>query len=204
MSFEDRTLAARSTGRESPFALDEVFFSRTDSRGVIQAGNAVFSRVAKYAMEDLLGAPHKVIRHPDMPRAVFQLLWETIKAGGTVGAYVKNRACDGSYYWVFAVVTPCEGGYLSARIKPTSPLLKTVEQEYALLLQAERDEGLDPNDSTALLLARLQGLGFATYNDFAGHALAEELMARDAGLKRSADSRLAERRAMHAAAGDLV
>ncbi|WP_027258095.1 PAS domain-containing protein [Leisingera aquimarina] len=204
MSFEDRTLAARSTGRESPFALDEVFFSRTDSRGVIQAGNAVFSRVAKYAMEDLLGAPHKVIRHPDMPRAVFQLLWETIKDGGTVGAYVKNRACDGSYYWVFAVVTPCEGGYLSARIKPTSPLLKTVEQEYALLLQAERDEGLDPNDSTALLLARLQGLGFATYNDFAGHALAEELMARDAGLKRSADSRLAERRAMHAAAGDLV
>ncbi|WP_291730841.1 PAS domain-containing protein [Leisingera sp. F5] len=204
MSFEDRTLAARSTGRESPFALDEVFFSRTDSRGVIQAGNAVFSRVAKYAMEDLLGAPHKVIRHPDMPRAVFQLLWDTIKDGGTVGAYVKNRASDGSYYWVFAVVTPCEGGYLSARIKPTSPLLKTVEEEYALLRQAERDEGLDPEGSAALLLARLQGLGFATYNDFAGHALAEELMARDAGLKRPADARLAERREMHAAAGDLV
>ncbi|QAX28933.1 PAS domain-containing protein [Leisingera sp. NJS204] len=204
MSFEDRTLTAPSRGREAPFALDEVFFSRTDSRGVIQAGNAVFSRVAKYAMEDLLGAPHKVIRHPDMPRAVFQLLWDTIKGGGTVGAYVKNRASDGSYYWVFAVVTPCDGGYLSARIKPTSPLRKTVEQEYALLRQAERDEGLDPEASAALLLTRLQGLGFATYNDFAGHALAEELMARDAGMKRPADARLAERRAMHSAAGDLV
>ncbi|MBY6057747.1 PAS domain-containing protein [Leisingera daeponensis] len=204
MSFEDRALAAQSSGRESAFALDEVFFSRTDPRGVIQAGNAVFSRVAKYRMEELLGAPHKVIRHPDMPRAVFQLLWDTIKGGGTVGAYVKNRARDGSYYWVFAVVTPCEGGYLSARIKPTSPLLKTVQQEYARLHQAEQAEALSPQDSADLLLARLKELGYATYDDFAGHALAEELLARDAGLNRPACARLAERRAMHGTAGTLV
>ncbi|UWQ78169.1 PAS domain-containing protein [Leisingera sp. S132] len=203
MSFEDRALAAQSTGRESAFALDEVFFSRTDPRGVIQAGNAVFSRVAKYPLEDLLGAPHKVIRHPDMPRAVFQLLWDTIKAGETVGAYVKNRAKDGSYYWVFAVVTPCDGGYLSARIKPTSPLLKTVQQEYSSLRKAEQQDGLSPEDSAARLLARLKELGFAAYSDFAGHALAEELLARDAGLKRPPCARLAERRAMHATAGQL-
>lgn len=204
MSFEDRTLAAQSSGRESPFALDEVFFSRTDPRGVILAGNTVFSRVAKYPLEDLLGAPHKIIRHPDMPRAVFQLLWDTIKGGGTVGAYVKNRARDGSYYWVFAVVTPCDGGYLSARIKPTSPLLKTVEQEYTRLRQVEQAEELSPQDSAARLLARLRELGFATYNDFAGHALAEELLARDTGLSRPPCARLAERRAMHATAGQLV
>ncbi|MEW2911220.1 PAS domain-containing protein [Leisingera sp. JC11] len=204
MSFEDRALAAQTTGRESPFALDEVFFSRTDPRGVIQAGNAVFSRVAKYPLEQLLGAPHKIIRHPDMPRAVFQLLWDTIKAGDTVGAYVKNRASDGSYYWVFAVVTPCDGGYLSARIKPTSPLLKTVEQEYARLRQAEQAEELSPQDSAARLLARLKELGFAAYSDFSGHALAEELLARDAGLNRPPCARLAERRAMHSTAGTLV
>ncbi|WP_264210497.1 PAS domain-containing protein [Leisingera thetidis] len=204
MSFEDRTLTAASRSREAHFALDEVFFSRTDSRGVIQAGNAVFSRVAKYPLADLLGAPHKVIRHPDMPRGVFQLFWDTITEGGTVGAYVKNRASDGSYYWVYAVVTPCEGGYLSARIKPTSPLFKTAAQEYAVLHKAEQTEGLSPEDSAARLLARLRELGFATYQDFAGHALAEELLARDAGLKRAPDTRLAERRAMHSTAGDLV
>jgi len=204
VSFEDRTLTAQTRGKEASFALDEVFFSRTDDRGVIRAGNAVFSRVAKYPLEELLGAPHKVIRHPDMPRAVFQLLWDTIKGGGTVGAYVKNRASDGSYYWVFAIVTPCEGGYLSARIKPTSPLLRTVEQEYTRLRQAEHAEGLSPEDSAARLLDRLRELGFATYSDFAGHALAEELLARDAGLQRPADARLAERRTMFSTAEQLV
>ncbi|MEX0305211.1 MAG: PAS domain-containing protein, partial [Leisingera sp.] len=204
MSFEDRTLTAPSRSKEAAFALDEVFFSRTDGRGVIQAGNAVFSRVAKYQMADLLGAPHKLIRHPDMPRGVFQLLWDTIKSGATVGAYVKNKASDGSYYWVFAVVTPCEGGYLSARIKPTSPLLKTIEGEYARLRQAEHTEELSPEDSAARLLARVQELGFATYSDFAGHALAEELLARDAGLNLPADHRIAERREMHATAEQLV
>ncbi|KIC12220.1 chemotaxis protein [Leisingera sp. ANG-M1] len=204
MSFEDRTLAVQSRGREAPFALDEVFFSRTDNRGVIQAGNAVFCRVAKFQMAELLGAPHKVIRHPDMPRGVFQLFWDSLKQGESVGAYVKNKASDGSYYWVFAVVTPCDGGYLSARIKPTSPLLKTIEAEYTALRQAEQAGDLDPADSAARLLARLQELGFASYGDFAGHALAEELVARDAGLNRAADDRLAERRTMHSTAGDLV
>lgn len=204
MSFEDRTLAPQTRGREAAFALDEVFFSRTDARGVVLAGNTVFSRVSKYQLEEMLGAPHKLIRHPDMPRAVFQLLWDTIKDGGTVGAYVKNKASDGSYYWVFAVVTPCEGGYLSARIKPSSPLLKTMQQEYARLRQAEQTEGLEPKASVALLLSRLQEMGYATYNDFAGHALAEELLARDAGLNRPADERIAERRAMFATADRLV
>ncbi|WP_052248990.1 PAS domain-containing protein [Leisingera sp. ANG-Vp] len=204
MSFEDRTLALNSGGREAPFALDEVFFSRTDGRGVIQAGNAVFSRVAKYQMAELLGAPHKLIRHPDMPRGVFQLFWDTLQRGETIGAYVKNKASDGSYYWVFAVATPCDGGYLSARIKPVSPLLKTIEGEYARLRQAENAEEVSPEESAGLLLARLQELGFATYNDFAGHALAEELLARDAGLKLPADARIAERRVMHSTAGKLV
>lgn len=204
MSFEDRTLAPQARGREAAFALDEVFFSRTDSRGVILAGNTVFSRVSKFPLQEMLGAPHKLVRHPDMPRAVFQLMWDTIRNGDTVGAYVKNKASDGSYYWVFAVITPCEGGYLSARIKPSSPLLKTMQQEYACLRQAELNEGLEPKQSVDRLLARLREMGYATYSDFAGHALAEELVARDAGLHRPADERIVERRAMFATAERLV
>ena len=138
MTIQDRRQEFRPTSGEAPFNLDEVFFSRTDARGVIESGNYVFRRVAHYEWDRLLGAPHKIIRHPDMPRAVFWLLWDTIKQGRPIGAYVKNRAEDGLYYWVFAVVMPNGDGYLSARIKPTSPLFRTIEKEYAALREVER------------------------------------------------------------------
>ncbi len=204
MSFLDRELRSRPSTGEAPFGLEEVFFSRTDSRGVIQAGNQVFSRVAGFTMEEMVGAPHKIVRHPDMPRGVFQILWDQISAGNTVGAYVKNRAKDGPYYWVFAVVSPCEDGYLSARIKPTSALHTVVEAEYANLLLAETEQELTPQESAEILLARLNELGFADYEAFCGHALNEELKARDLGLGRPVDPRLTSFNEMLEAAGKLV
>ncbi len=176
---------------EAPFGLDEIFFSRTDDRGVILSGNSVFQRVADYGWDKLIGAPHKLIRHPDMPKAVFWLLWHTIKQGKPIGAYVKNRAADGLFYWVFAIVTPTPGGYLSVRIKPTSAVFRLVEQEYAGLLKAETERKLDPADSAALLLDRLKDLGFADYDAFLAHAISAEMAARDAALKRRADARFA-------------
>ena len=109
-SFVERRREARPSSGEAPFHLNEVFFSRTDSRGVIQSGNYVFHRVANYEWPDMLGAPHKLIRHPDSPKGLFWLFWDTLKRGETIGAYVKNRARDGLYYWVFAVAMPCAGG----------------------------------------------------------------------------------------------
>ncbi|MEL7149664.1 MAG: PAS domain-containing protein [Pseudomonadota bacterium] len=179
---DERRLEPRPATGEAPFDLGEVFFSRTDARGVIQAGNYVFRRVAHYTWEQLIGAPHKMIRHPDMPKAVFWLLWNTIQKGLPVGAYVKNRAEDGLHYWVFACVVPCEGGYLSARIKPSSGLLATVKAEYAELLKLEQEEGLTPEQSAQVLLGRIRDLGFEDYQRFEGHALSEELLARDRGL----------------------
>jgi aerotaxis receptor len=176
---------------EAPFALHEIFFSRTDERGVILSGNDVFQRVAAYDWERLLGAPHRLIRHPDMPKAVFWLLWDTIKQGKPIGAYVKNKAADGLHYWVFAIVTPVEGGYLSVRIKPSSPLFGVVEKEYAALLKLETERKLAPADSAALLLARLKELGFADYDAFLAHVIAAEMEARDRGLGRRPDSRFA-------------
>jgi len=107
-----------------------------------------------------------------MPRAVFWLLWETIKAGNPVGAFVKNLAADGRYYWVYAVVTPIDGGYLSVRLKPTSPLLAVVEKEYKALRTRELAENLEPAESAALLLDRLKEMGFRNYDQFMAHALA--------------------------------
>ena len=96
---------------ESRFEFNELFFSRTDESGIIKFGNSVFQRVSVYEWDELLNKPHKIIRNPDTPRAVFRLLWDSIKSGSPIGAYVKNRAKDGRYYWVFAIVTPVEGGY---------------------------------------------------------------------------------------------
>ncbi|WIY24570.1 PAS domain-containing protein [Parasedimentitalea psychrophila] len=204
MSYHDRRQEFRPATGEAPFGLDEVFFSRTDSRGIIQAYNHVFQRVANYEAEDLLGKPHKIIRHPDMPRGVFYLFWDALKSGQTIGAYVKNKAADGLYYWVFAVVVPCEDGFLSARIKPSSPLFDTIIAEYTTLLEAEQHEGLCPEDSAVQLLGRLQDLGFEDYVSFATHALAEELNARDSGLGAAADPKIKEFRNMLKNARDLV
>lgn len=192
MSFVDRRVETRPTSGEAPFGLDEVFFSRTDSRGVIQAGNYVFRRVGAYPWEELIGAPHKVIRHPDMPRGVFSLFWDTIQQGECIGAYVKNKAKDGLYYWVFAVVVPCQEGYLSARIKPSSALFDEVRGLYAQMLKLEKDEGHSPEDSARYLLDWLNGQGYENYHQFAAHALSQELVARDQGLGNQPHARIQE------------
>lgn len=204
MSFVDRNVRIRPSRGEAPFSLEEVFFSRTDDRGIIKAGNAVFNRVAHYDWDELRGAPHKMIRHPDMPKGVFWLLWDTLKSGKSIGTYVKNQSKDGLYYWVFAVVTPCEGGYLSARIKPTSPMLATIETVYADLRKAEANENLSPEDSAVRLLAKLADLGFDEYEKFATHALSEELMARDIGLGHAPDPKIKKFRSMLKNAEELT
>ncbi len=172
---------------EVPFPLDDTFFSRTNEKGHILFGNSVFQRISHYSWAELSLRPHNIIRHPDMPRAVFWLLWETIGRGEPVGAYVKNMAKDGRYYWVFAIVTPIEGGYLSVRIKPTSALLPVVEREYAALLTVEKARRLKPAESAKILLARLSELGFRGYAPFMAAALSQEIKSRDEKLGRPLD-----------------
>ena len=149
---------------EIPFPIDDIFFSRTNEKGHILFGNTVFQRISMYSWDELHRKPHSIIRHPDMPRAVFWLLWDTIEKGEPVGAYVKNMAKDGRYYWVFAIVTPIEGGYLSVRIKPTGPFLPLIAQEYAALAAVEKAHRLKPAESAIKLLARLAELGFLRFS----------------------------------------
>jgi PAS domain S-box-containing protein len=112
------------TGRERALDARELIVSKTDLKGVITYANTVFSRIAALPEEEALGAPHSIIRHPDMPRCVFQLLWDTIAQGRDIFAYVDNLARNGDNYWVFAHVTPtfdAEGriiAYHSNRRKP--------------------------------------------------------------------------------------
>lgn len=203
MSFIDKRNEYRPDTGEAPFGLDEVFFSRTDERGVIQAGNYIFKRVAHFEWGDLLGAPHKIIRHPDMPRGVFWLFWDQLQKGKPVGAYVKNKASDGLSYWVFAVVVPIQGGYLSARIKPSSPVLDTVRAEYARALEREQKDGLSPEQSAHELVQRIKALGYDDYHDFEALCLCGELESRDKTLKQSGNLQLKNLRETLTAAQEL-
>lgn len=94
------------TGVELTFGEDEIIVSKTDLKGHITYANRVFLKLAGYPLDQLLGAPHCLIRHPHMPRSVFKLLWDTVQSGNEIFAYVINRSANGDHYWVFAHVTP--------------------------------------------------------------------------------------------------
>lgn len=121
--------------------------SKTDSRGRITYGNRIFIELSGYSEAELLGKQHNIVRHPDMPRGVFKFLWDTISAGKECFAYVKNMAKDGSFYWVFANVTPSYDehgniiGYYSVRRKPRPEAVRIMSQLYATMLDAERKAG---------------------------------------------------------------
>jgi PAS domain S-box-containing protein len=94
------------TGREVFFPQDELIVSKTDIRGHISYVNRTFIDISGFTESELLGEPHSVIRHPEMPRCIFQLLWESIKSEREIFAFVKNMCKNGDHYWVLAHVTP--------------------------------------------------------------------------------------------------
>ena len=107
--------------------LDDYAFlvSETDAKGIITFANDDFCKIAGWELDDLIGQPHSCVRHPDMPKAAFKDLWDTVQRGEIWSGYVKNSVKDGNgYYWVYATVYPfetCDGskGYLSCRRKPS-------------------------------------------------------------------------------------
>lgn len=156
------------TGIERVFPPGEIIVTKTDLRGRITYANRTFLAMAALTEAQALGAPHSIIRHPDMPRCVFAHLWREIEAGREVFAYVDNLAADGASYWVFAHVTPSRDptgrivGYHSSR-RPAAPAARAViEPLYAELLAVERahasrKDGLAA--SQAALAERLAALG---------------------------------------------
>ena len=99
---------------------DAFLLSETDEKGIIKFANDEFCKFAEYTLEELIGQPHNMVRHEDMPEAAFEDLWKTIKSGKPWKGFVKNRTKSGKYYWVFATVFPfisCDGsnGYISCR-----------------------------------------------------------------------------------------
>ena len=121
---------------EKEMILDESAFlvSETDEKGLIKFANDDFCNLAEYTVDELIGKPHNIVRHKDMPKAAFQDLWDTVKKDEVWSGFVKNATRSGNYYWVFATVFPTitsdgEKGYLSCRRKASS---EEIEEHIAL------------------------------------------------------------------------
>ncbi|MBT6094931.1 MAG: PAS domain-containing protein [Rhodospirillaceae bacterium] len=160
------------TGVERTFDDDEIIVSKTDLKGHLTYANNVFLRLADMTEKEALGAPHSVIRNPNMPRAVFKLLWDTIQEGKEIFAYVVNRSKNGDHYWVLAHVTPSYDGsgnivgYHSNRRVPDrrivddiiSPLYKDLLAEENK--HANRKEGMDASVNMLVNLLKEKGVGY--------------------------------------------
>ncbi len=144
-----RKPAVTPTNNEIVLVDDRIIVSKTDTKGIITYMNEYFIEVSRYQELELLGKPHNIIRHQDMPRAVFKLLWDYIQNGKEINAYVKNLAKDGSFYWVFANVTPSFDkngriiGYFSVRRKPSAEALSIIKPLYTEMLQIEKSSSMD-------------------------------------------------------------
>lgn len=128
---------------------DEFIVSKTDLKGKILYGNETFIKISGYEESELLGAPHSILRHPDMPKIIFKLLWDKIKAKQEIFAYVKNLCKDGGYYWVLANVTVTLDNngnardYHSVRRKPSAAAMNVIPNLYKQLLEEEKRSGME-------------------------------------------------------------
>lgn len=139
--------AITPTSVEREMREKDLIFSRTDAKGRITYANNIFIEFSGYPQADLIGAQHNIIRHPDMPRAIFKRLWDKIQNKEECCAYVKNMSKDGGFYWVYTTVTPFydeQGnlkGYTSWRAKPKVSGLVAAKALYGKMLEAEKNAG---------------------------------------------------------------
>jgi len=147
---------------------NDFIVSKTDLKGKITYCNRIFIEMAEYSEEELLGAPHNMIRHPKMPKAVFQLLWDRIQKKEEVFAFVLNQTKNKNEYWVFANVTASLDvrgnviGYYSVRRKPNPNALAIIKPLYAKMIEAEEKYGTSA--STKILTDLLDEKG-VEYNE---------------------------------------
>ncbi|WP_373004177.1 PAS domain-containing protein [Sulfurimonas sp.] len=138
--------------------------SETDAKGKITYCNDYFMEVSGYNEEELIGAPHNIVRHPDMPKVVFKLLWETISAGKNINAVVKNLAKDGRYYWIFTEFeirkdtdTGKVIGYHASRKTISKHVIEIMADLYAELLEIEKKDGVEASQEYLVNFLKSKG-----------------------------------------------
>ena len=145
---------------------DDFIVSKTDLKGRITYTNKIFMDMAEYTEEELLGKPHSIIRHPDMPKAVFRYLWDTIEKKEEVFAFVINKTKDGNAYWVYANVTASLDdngkliGYYSVRRRPNPKALDIVIPLYKKMIEVEKSSGVDASFKVLTDILQEKGVGY--------------------------------------------
>lgn len=169
-----RLTVAEETGRQVMFGVEELLVSKTDLKGHITYANEAFLKVAGFSEAELIGQPHNVIRHPEMPRLIFQMLWKSIQSGKELFAYVVNLTRNGDHYWVLAHVTPtfdeqCNvTGYHSNRRYADPAAVARIKTLYAKLLAEERSnpKRAEAIAASALVLDQYLAELKITYDEF--------------------------------------
>lgn len=134
-------------GAERVMDNDKIIVSKTDATGKIAYASSYFLEISDYTLDDLLTKPHAIVRNPNVPRCIFKLLWDRLKSGREIFAYLVNKTKHDDHYWVFAHVTPSVDergeitGYHSNRRKPRPEAIAEINKLYSRLLAAEASTG---------------------------------------------------------------
>jgi len=156
----------KPTPRDEEIVLDpkRYIVSETDEKGRITFANDYFIEVSGYNLEELVGKPHSIVRHPDMPKVVFKLLWETISQGKNINAVVKNLAKDGRYYWIFTEFetrkdtdTGAIIGYHAARKSISKHVIEIIADLYAELLEIEKNGDIEASEKYLIAFLKEKG-----------------------------------------------
>jgi PAS domain S-box-containing protein len=130
----------------------DIVVSKADQEGNIEYANPIFYKLSGYSKRELTFAPHSILRHPDMPKIIFKFLWDELKKGNEVHAFVKNMTKNGSFYWVLAYVRPANNpdgslrNYVSTRKTMNANARNIIEPLYQELLELEKSRGIDASE----------------------------------------------------------
>jgi len=157
--------------KEHAVSADAFLVSKTDTHGKITYCNEPFLKIVGASEQELLGKPHNIIRHPQMPRVIFKLLWEKIKNKEEIFAYVKNLSFDGGYYWVYANVTASSDatgqivGYYSIRRKANPKALEIINPLYDKLLELEKTGSMDASLNYLTRVLEEKGMSYEEFSN---------------------------------------
>lgn len=159
------------TNKEYSVKADAFLVSKTDPKGRITYCNPPFIEIVGLSEQEILGKPHNIIRHPDMPRVIFKLLWSKISNKEEIFAYVKNLSYDGAFYWVYANVTASLDrsgnivGYYSVRRKPNAKALDIIKPLYEKLLSLEKSSGMEAAEKYLNELLKEKGVSYEEFSN---------------------------------------
>jgi len=148
---------------------DDFIVSKTDLKGRITYTNKIFIEMSEYRESELLGKPHNILRHPDMPKAIFKYLWETITQKKELFAFIVNKTKESNAYWVYANVTASldeKGniiGYYSVRRKPNPKALEVIIPLYKKMIDVEKSSGVDASFKILTDILKEKGVSYDEY-----------------------------------------